>query len=79
MPDTSTLAAQYAWAGADDADKRAVSAIFRRFEDLALGSAWAAIVGASWEHWRVHAYYVTAGRDLERAVEDIISQVRFRS
>ena len=65
------LNAQYAWAGASDADKRAVAMIFRRAEDLALGSAWWGVVAHTWAHWQVHAYYVAAGRDLERAVADI--------
>lgn len=79
MTDPAHLNAQYAWAGADQNDRRAVAQIFKRFEDLALGSAWAALVPRTWAHWQVHAYYVNAGRDLERAIAEIVSQVSFTS
>ncbi len=72
---TANLNAQYAWAGADDADKAAVAAIYKHAEAQE-HPGWAVVVNA-WEHYEVHAYYVTAGRDLDRAIADIASQVVF--
>jgi hypothetical protein len=69
------LNSKYAWAGASESDKAAVAAIYKRFEGQ--DNAWADLVGATWESYEVHAYYVTAGRDVDRAVADIEAQVAF--
>jgi hypothetical protein len=69
------LPAKYAWAGASEADKASVAAIYKHAGERP-DTGWD-LVTFSWEHYEVHAYYVTAGRDMDRAVADIEAQVAF--